>query len=62
VVVRHWRLADLDKARAREHLEAALAILEPLATAGRLPSTKREWITAIRTALAALDQFWPATP
>jgi tetratricopeptide (TPR) repeat protein len=60
-VAPHWRLADLDKARAREHLEAALAILEPLETAGRLPPTKREWMTAIRTALAALDPPRPAT-
>jgi tetratricopeptide (TPR) repeat protein len=61
-VVPHWRLADLDKARAREHLKAALAILEPLAAADRLPPAKREWIPAIRTALAALDQPRPTTP
>lgn len=52
----HWRLAELDKARAREHLEAAVAILEPLAAADRLDANQRGWIADIRAQLAALDQ------
>ena len=52
----HWRLAELDKARAREHIDAALAILEPLDAAGRLDERRRQWLATIRagrTTLAA---------
>lgn len=54
-VVPHWRLAGLDRARAREHLEAALAILEPLSAADRLTEDRRGWIAAIKGELAALE-------
>jgi tetratricopeptide (TPR) repeat protein len=55
----HWRLAELDKPKAREHLEAALAILEPLAATDRLDVKRRGWITAIKAQLVALA---PAAP
>ena len=54
-VVPHWRLAGLDKAKAREHLEAALAILEPMAEHDRLDVNRRGWISKIKAQLAALD-------
>ena len=58
-VIPHWRLAGLDKAKAREHLEAALAILEPMAAQDRLDAQRRGWIGPIKAQLAALDN--PAT-
>ncbi len=57
----HWRLAELDKARAREHFETAVAILELLAAENRLDANQRSWIAEIRTQLAALDQSAPAS-
>jgi len=57
----HWRLAELDKARAREHLEAAVAILEPLAKTDRLDANQRSWIAELRTQLATLDRPAPAS-
>jgi tetratricopeptide (TPR) repeat protein len=56
-VVPHLRLAELDRSKQRENLGAALAILEPLATANRLDEKRRGWLMQIRTQLAALDQF-----
>jgi tetratricopeptide (TPR) repeat protein len=58
----HWRLAQVDKARAREHLEAALSILEPLAAADRLDEKRRGWTTEIRAQLGALNQSAPPVP
>jgi tetratricopeptide (TPR) repeat protein len=58
-IVPHWRLAELDKARAREHLTAALAISESLAAAGRLDSKRLGWIREIKAQRAALDQPTP---
>ena len=55
-VVPHWRLAELDKAKQRENLGAALAILKSLATANRLDEKRRGWLTQIRAQLAALDE------
>jgi tetratricopeptide (TPR) repeat protein len=54
-VVPHWRLSSLDKAKAREHLEAALAILEPMAAQDRLDANRCGWIGKIKAQLAALD-------
>jgi tetratricopeptide (TPR) repeat protein len=54
-VVPHWRLAGLDKAKAREHLVAALAILEPMAAQDRLDADRRGWVSPIKAQLAALD-------
>ena len=53
-VVPRWRLAALDPPRARVRLEAALAILRPLAEANRLDANRLEWIPAIEGELAAL--------
>jgi tetratricopeptide (TPR) repeat protein len=63
-IVPHWRLAGLDKPRAREHLEAALAILESLAAADRLDAKRRGWISEVKAELAALDDasFAPKAP
>ena len=61
-VAPHWRLAYLDSSHARVHLEAALAILEPLAAADRLDANRRGWITKIKEQLAALDNPAPAAP
>jgi tetratricopeptide (TPR) repeat protein len=55
----HWRLAQVDNARAREHLEAALSILEPLAAADRLDEKRRGWTAEIRAQLRALNQSAP---
>ena len=61
-VVPHWRLAGLDASHARSHLQAALAILEPLAAAGRLNADRRGWIAKIKAQLAALDHPAPTSP
>ncbi len=53
-VVPHRRLAQLDPGRAREHLRAAVAILERLSSADRLDETRRGWLLAIREELSAL--------
>ena len=54
-VVPRWRLAALDPPRARAHLEAALAILRPLAEANRLDANRLKWISRIEAQLAALE-------
>ena len=59
-IVPHWRLAELDGAKQREHLEAALAILEPLAAADRLDAKRRGWLAQIKAQLMALGQAAPA--
>jgi tetratricopeptide (TPR) repeat protein len=59
-VVPHWWLADLDKAKTREHLAAALAILQPLADSGHLSEDKRKWMTQIKATMAALEPPLPA--
>jgi len=59
-VVPRWRLAELDAARAREHLEAALGILEPLAAADRLDAKRRGWLTQLKAQLATLERPAPA--
>ncbi len=53
-VVPHFYLADLDPAKARGHLQAALAILKPLAAANRLDAMRIKWIPQIEAQLAAL--------
>ena len=58
----HWLLAGLDPPHARTHLEAALAILEPLAAADHLDANRRGWIAQIKAQLAALDTSAPAPP
>ncbi len=55
-VVPHWWLADLDKSKSRAHLDAALAILQPLAETGRLSDEKRKWMSEIKAARIALDE------
>jgi len=59
-IVPHLRLAELDRAKQREHLEAALAILEPLAAEDRLDAKRRGWLTQIKAQLKALGQAAPA--
>jgi len=54
-VIPHWRLAGLDPNKAREHLEAALAILEPLAKTNRLDAARRGWIEQIQAQLSAIE-------
>jgi tetratricopeptide (TPR) repeat protein len=46
-----WLLGCLKGADGRPHLEAALAILEPLAAADRLDHDRRQWIDLIRAEL-----------
>ena len=53
-VVPHWSLANLDPAQARTHLQAALAILKPLAAANWLDAMRIKWIPQIEAQLAAL--------
>ncbi len=55
-VVPHWWLADLDKSKTREHLDAALAILKPLAESGQLSDDKRKWMSQIQAARTTLDE------
>jgi tetratricopeptide (TPR) repeat protein len=59
-VIPHWRLAELDKAGERGHLEAALGILESLAATNRLDSKRRGWLAQIKAQILALDQSLPA--
>ena len=59
-IVPHLRLAELDRAKQREHLEAALAILEPLAAADQLDAKRRGWLARIKAQLNALGQAAPA--
>jgi tetratricopeptide (TPR) repeat protein len=59
-IVPHLRLAELDRAKQREHLEAALAILEPLAAEDHLDAKRRGWLTQIKAQLKALGQAAPA--
>jgi hypothetical protein len=58
--VPHLRLAELDRSKQREHLEAAAAILEPLAAADRLDAKRRGWLAQIKAQLMALGQTAPA--
>ena len=53
-VVPHWRLSRLDPKNARRHLEAALAILMPLAAANRLDANRRTWIEQMENELSKL--------
>ena len=55
-VAPRWRLARYDPKRAKEHLEAALAILEPLAAVDRLDAARTAWIPMIRADLAAVEK------
>ena len=50
-----WRLGRLKAKGGRQDLEAALAILKPLAEADRLDANRRGWIPLIEAELAALD-------
>ncbi len=61
-VVPRWRLAALDPRTARERLTPALEILEKLAAEGRLAEDKRDWLTQVKTGLAALDRALVQTP
>ncbi|MGE5369796.1 MAG: tetratricopeptide repeat protein [Chloroflexota bacterium] len=61
-IVPRWRLAGLNRPRAREHLSPALEILEKLAAEGRLGEDKQQWLTRVRTELAALEQSPNPTP
>jgi tetratricopeptide (TPR) repeat protein len=53
-VVPRWRLSGLDPKNARRHLEAALAILKPLAAEDRLDARRRGWIAEMEEELRAL--------
>ena len=53
-VVPLWRLGRLRGKEGRIDLEAALAILEPLAALDRLDHRRRGWIEAIRNDMALL--------
>jgi tetratricopeptide (TPR) repeat protein len=53
-VIPHWRLSRLDPKNARRHLEAALAILMPLAAANRLDTNRRTWIEQMENELSKL--------
>lgn len=55
-IVPRWRLAGLNRQKAREHLNPALEILEKLAAEGLLGADKQNWLVRVRTELAALDQ------
>lgn len=57
-----WRLAELNRPRARDHLNPALEILERLAAQGRLGEDKEQWLVRVRSELAALDQSPIQTP
>jgi len=59
-IVPHWRLAELDKGRQREHLEAALGNLHALAAKDRLDAKRQSWLAQIEAQLKALDQASPA--
>jgi tetratricopeptide (TPR) repeat protein len=53
-VVPLWRLGSLKGREGRAELEAALAILEPLAAADRLDANRRGWIAQIKAEIARL--------
>jgi hypothetical protein len=53
-VVPRWRLFRLDPKNARRYLEAALAILMPLAAANRLDANRLTWITQMEDELSKL--------
>jgi tetratricopeptide (TPR) repeat protein len=53
-VLPRWRLSHLDPRNARRHLESALAILNPLAAAGRLDANRLGWIAEIEGELSEL--------
>ena len=53
-VVPRWRLSRLDPDRAREHLQAAIETLKPLAAAGRLDSNRLKWLDQLEAELAKL--------
>jgi len=54
-VVPLWRLGRLKGLEGRADLEAALAILEPLAAADRLDANRRGWIARIKAQIAELS-------
>jgi tetratricopeptide (TPR) repeat protein len=58
-VVPLWRLGQLRGREGRADLEAALAILKPLAAADRLDAGRRGWIEAIQNELSALNRAKP---
>ena len=53
-VIPRWRLSRLDPENARRHLEAALAILKPLAAANRLDANRLTWIGQMENELSEL--------
>jgi tetratricopeptide (TPR) repeat protein len=60
-IVPHWRLAQLDKAKERAHLEAAVEILHTLAAKDRLDAKRQAWLAQIEAQLRGLDQAAPST-
>ena len=56
-VVPLWRLGGLKGPRGQPDLEAALAILQPLAAAGRLDARRTRWIPQIEAQIAELADF-----
>ncbi|MEK4034979.1 TIR domain-containing protein [Methylocystis sp. IM3] len=59
LVLQHRRLAHLDKAGVRRHIEAAVKILQDLSTSSRLDSNQRRWVAVMRTQLGVINQFGP---
>jgi tetratricopeptide (TPR) repeat protein len=55
-VVPLWRLGGLKGKHGRKDLEAALAILKPLAAAERLDANRRGWIAQIERQIGALEE------
>jgi hypothetical protein len=53
-VVPRWRLSRLDPKNARRYLEAALAILTPLAAVNRLDANRLAWIKQMEGELSKL--------
>jgi tetratricopeptide (TPR) repeat protein len=58
-VVPFWRLGELKGQEGGAYLEAALAILRPLAKANRLDARRKNWIPQIEAALARLEEPTP---
>ncbi len=57
LVLQHRRLAHLDKAGVRRHIEAAVQILHDLLASNRLDSNQRRWVTVMRTQLGVMNQI-----
>ena len=55
-VVPLWRIGGLKGAGGRAELEAALAILKPLAAANRLDANRRGWIGQIEAQVSEMGE------